>query len=172
MTTEDIRTAIDVAINNKVLLTYPQLILFVLCSGVAAYFGAYLKQKGSNLASKEDIEVLTEKIESVKNAYAKQLEDYKNELAHRSRLAEVADFFTEWTSPDCNIEKLNGYSMKLSLWLPNELYRELGSCVCYAKGASSPKEILIKARKHILGEKAGDLKPEHIIHFNYKREPT
>ena len=52
MTPDDLKSVIDVAIGNKVLLTYPQLILFVLLSGVAAYLGAYLKQKGSNVASR------------------------------------------------------------------------------------------------------------------------
>ncbi len=165
MTPDDIKSAIDVAINNKVLLTYPQLLLFVLLSGIAAYIGAYLKQKGSNLASKEDIEILTEKIESVKSMYAKQLEDYKEELSRRSRLAEVAEFFTEWASPNSDKVKLNGYSMRLSLWLSNDLYRELSSCVRYEKGAPTAKEVLIKVRRYILGGSAGDLKAEEIVHF-------
>jgi len=166
MTAEDIKSAIDAAIANKVLLTYPQLVLFVLLSGIAAYLGAYLKQKGQNLASKEDIRGLTKQVEEVRNNYAKQLEDYKQELLQRSRVAEVAEFFTEWgRGESADKIKLNGYSTNLSLWMPNDLYRELGKCVCYAKGALTSKEVLIRVRKHLLGDKAGDLKAEEIIHF-------
>src|SRR6266498_5238831 len=165
MTPQEIKAVVDSVVAEKVLLTYPQLLLFVLLSGIAAYIGAYLKQKGSNLASKEDIEILTEKIESVKGMYAKQLEDYKEELSRRSRLAEVAEFFTEWASPNSDKVKLNGYSMRLSLWLPNDLYREVSSCVRYVEGAPTAKEVLIKVRRYILGDSAGDLKAEEIVHF-------
>ncbi|MBP5074764.1 hypothetical protein HUS84_12285 [Pseudomonas chlororaphis] len=44
------------------------------------FLPSYSKEKGKNLATKEDIEAITEKIESVKVDYAKQLELYKLQL--------------------------------------------------------------------------------------------
>ena len=55
--------------------------------------------------------------------------------------------------------------MVLSLWLPDELYRDIGRCVCYAAGAKTPKQILIDVRKYLLKDDAGNLAAENIIHF-------
>ena len=170
MTPEEIKAAIDAAIGAKVILTYPQLVLFVLLSGIAAYVGAYLKKKGENLATTEDVRQLTEKVEEIKTTYSKQIEDYKQELSRRAQAAKVAEFLTEWSAPKSDYVKLNGYMMELSLWLPHELYRNLAKCVCYTPGAPFPKEILISVRKYLLREDAGDLKPEEIVHFTPKPE--
>ncbi|SRR6266542_5699231 len=172
MTPQEIKAVVDSVVAEKVLLTYPQLFLFVLLSGIAAYIGAYLKQKGQNLASREDIQDLTKKVEAIKISFSKQVEDYKAELAQRSRVAEVAEFFTEWISPSADFAKLNGYAMRLSLWLPNEIYRDIGRCICYEAGAANPKQILVNVRKYILGDKAGDLKAENIIHFQPNKTPS
>ncbi len=47
---------------------------------VQHFLPSYSKEKGKNLATKEDIEAITEKIESVKVDHAKQLELYKLKL--------------------------------------------------------------------------------------------
>ena len=44
------------------------------------FFPSYTKEKGKNLATKEDIQAITEKIESVKVEYAKSLEAVKTKL--------------------------------------------------------------------------------------------
>lgn len=41
------------------------------------YFPSYMGEKGKNLAMKEDIQAITEKIESVKAEYTKSLEEIK-----------------------------------------------------------------------------------------------
>ena len=58
----------------------------LVASGVGAYFASYLKAKGENLATKEDITDITQKIEEVKNTYAQNLEDFK----HRKKMQFVA----------------------------------------------------------------------------------
>ncbi|WEZ86480.1 hypothetical protein P3R38_13205 [Pseudomonas sp. NyZ480] len=45
------------------------------------FFPGYLKKKGENLATKEDISDITNKIESVKHEYASQLENAKADLS-------------------------------------------------------------------------------------------
>jgi hypothetical protein len=44
------------------------------------YVAPYTKEKGKNLATREDIEEITDKIESVKTEYAKELEGLKSQL--------------------------------------------------------------------------------------------
>lgn len=43
-------------------------------------FPAYLKEKGKNLATKEDIEEITQRIEGVKHSNAKSLEEFKGDI--------------------------------------------------------------------------------------------
>ena len=166
MTADEIKAAIDAAIGAKVILTYPQLLLLVLLSGVAAYIGAYLKKKGENWATVEDVKVLTEKVEEIKIIYSKQIEDYKAELTRRTRAAKVGEFFSEWSNQQADFAKLNAFSMELSLWLPSELYRRYAKCVCYNPGGPQPKEVLIDIRKYLLNNDCDDLKPEEIVHFS------
>lgn len=47
---------------------------------VKFYLPGYFKEKGKNLATKEDVAAITKKIEEVKVEYAKQLELYKSEI--------------------------------------------------------------------------------------------
>lgn len=55
-------------------MDYFSLFAIILFTGAASYFGSYLRTKGKNLATKEDIKSITDEIESVKTEYAKQLE--------------------------------------------------------------------------------------------------
>ncbi len=54
-------------------------IQFIVTLG-AAYLASYLRQKGKDLATREDIQEITDKIESVKIEYAKELEGLKSQL--------------------------------------------------------------------------------------------
>lgn len=47
---------------------------------VKFFYPAYLKQKGKNLATKEDVEEITGKIESIKALYTKDIERYKSDI--------------------------------------------------------------------------------------------
>lgn len=55
----------------------------ILASLFGAFLGSYFKQKGKNIATKEDISEITSKIEDVKHEYAQQLESTKAELSSR-----------------------------------------------------------------------------------------
>jgi hypothetical protein len=66
MTPEEVRTAINVVLSDKTVLSWWQLVLVILLTGVAAYLGSYLKKKGENLATKEDVARLTHEVEAVK----------------------------------------------------------------------------------------------------------
>src|SRR5581483_12277242 len=47
-----------------------------------SFFPAYMSEKGKNLATKEDVADITQKVEEVKSFYASQLQDlqHKNDL--------------------------------------------------------------------------------------------
>src|SRR5208283_809832 len=49
-------------------------------TGVVWFLASYLKAKGKNLATSEDIKEITDKIESAKTEYAKELEGLKSQL--------------------------------------------------------------------------------------------
>ncbi len=51
----------------------------VLYAFIKIFIPSYLSQKGKNLATKEDIEEITRKVESVKSSYAKVLEEIRHE---------------------------------------------------------------------------------------------
>lgn len=60
-------------------------------AGMKRFFSGYLTEKGKNLATKEDIQGITDKIESVKHDYAKELEKIKVEL-NRGNFRYEAEF--------------------------------------------------------------------------------
>ncbi len=53
-------------------------IFTLIASGIGAYVGNYLNQKGKNFADKQDIEEITQKIESVKSEFFKQHETLRS----------------------------------------------------------------------------------------------
>lgn len=80
MNAEDIRSVVNAMLAEKAVLSWWQLVVWVLSMGIAAFFGAYLKKKGENLATKEDTNALNRQIETVKTEYAKQLEHFSVQL--------------------------------------------------------------------------------------------
>lgn len=65
------------------------LLLILIAAGIGAFIGAYLKKKGENLATKEDIGEITKKIEAIRSEYNAQLESHKAslELSNQLKLA-------------------------------------------------------------------------------------
>jgi hypothetical protein len=59
-------------------------LLTIIAAGIGAYFSTYLREKGKNLATKEDIGEITRIIEEVKHGHAKIIEEIKN--AHATQL--------------------------------------------------------------------------------------
>jgi uncharacterized protein HemX len=56
-------------------------VLVFVVAALGAWVGAYLKRKGENLATKEDVTELTELVERVRSQHAERLEN----LAHENR---------------------------------------------------------------------------------------
>jgi hypothetical protein len=154
MSPEEIKATIDAAIGAKIMLTYPQLSLFVLLSGVAAYIGAYIKKKGENLATIEDVNLLTEKVEEIKKTYCKQIEDYKTELSMRAQAAMVASLFAEWTASPAEKKDLNRLAWEATLWLPDDIALEVNKRLQNRADAKDIKEILVDIKGLMHGKKS------------------
>ena len=63
--------------------------MFVLALMTKSYFPKYVSEKAKNLATKEDIAEITDKIEGVKSNYAHFLEKTKSELQVKSSLQQA-----------------------------------------------------------------------------------
>ncbi len=87
-TVEDLRLALNAFFHDKTILSWWQLAAFVVIAGVAAYFGAYLKKSGENLATKEDLDALTRTVESIKTENAKDIEKFKDNLLRKKIIFE------------------------------------------------------------------------------------
>jgi len=105
-------------------------ILFIVMA-IASYLGTYLREKGRNLATKEDIAAITEKVEEVRTKHAKHLETYS--LENRLRLASLdkrleihQKAYTLWLKLLRNVhnkEKLNDVVIECqNWWYENCLY--------------------------------------------------
>lgn len=84
MNSEQVYEIIRKALDEGVSLHTWALVLIGALALIGGYFGSYVRTKARNLATKEDIEEITNKVESIKAEYAKQLELLQQE--HRQFL--------------------------------------------------------------------------------------
>ena len=105
MNYEQIKTIVEEAINNATMVDWWIYVLIIAFSAIGGFLGAYLKKKAENLATKEDIEDITKKIEDIRSQYSKQLELHKASLqlsnqlklaALDKRLEKHQEAFTLW----------------------------------------------------------------------------
>jgi len=77
---DQIKIIVDEAVKNAMHFDWWLYLLVLLISAIGAFSGSYLKKKAENVATKEDIEEITDSIEKVKNLYASQFEKMKSEI--------------------------------------------------------------------------------------------
>ena len=169
MNSEEIRAVIEQVIASKIVLTYWQFALFIFLSAVAAYFGAYLKQKGMNLATKEDVAQLTAKVAEINTDYAKRLEEYRYEIKVREQAAKVAEYMVvacqlQESSPPADYERANRLAWELAMWLPPEIYRCMAESLANPTEVNNPLVVVVAVRKLLLGDNAGDLRVDNLLH--------
>jgi nitrogen regulatory protein PII-like uncharacterized protein len=70
VTSEQIQQLIDRRVNQHDLLWLVAILFAGIVGFFIAHFGAYARQKGQNLATKEDISTLTHTVESIKTDFA------------------------------------------------------------------------------------------------------
>jgi hypothetical protein len=103
------------------------------------YLPAYFQEKGKNLATKEDIKEITEKVEAVRAHYARQLELYKYEVSlmekRRELSAQVVDLINRYkelppAGEKQDEEQLRRFEQdyyKLVPWIPTDILKALNS---------------------------------------------
>lgn len=139
-------------------------LLLVAVAGASAYFGAYLRKRGENLATKEDISRITAEIEKVKNIYAKELEEYRFDLKNREQAAKIAQILAiiHYYGKDQSRRELQQVVWEASIWLPADVVRKLTDHLQqHNKMGSDPNQVVVAVRKLIHGQ-SDNLRPEEI----------
>ena len=88
MTSDELKTVLEAVCSTGYHMNWLQLIALISATALAAFFGAFLKKIGENLATHTDIEKLTNKIESIKRDYQKDLEIFKDSLLRKKIIFE------------------------------------------------------------------------------------
>ena len=105
MDPEKIKAIAEEVINNANLFNWWFYVLIFVITAIGSFFGSYLKKKAENVATKQDIEEITKKIEGIRAPLNKQLESHKASLqlsnqlklaALDKRLQKHQEAFTLW----------------------------------------------------------------------------
>lgn len=124
MNPADIQKIFEEALKQSSPFEWWHFVLFFVLPLAGGYIGSYFRQKGKNLATKEDIETITKEIESVKFEFAKELESIKehNQLklaALDERLNRHQTAYTLWRgllSKAHKKDEIWDYAIKCQKW--------------------------------------------------------
>jgi hypothetical protein len=123
------------------------------------YLPSYLTEKGKNLATKEDIEEITNKIERVKSQYVSEIEKLKAELQNQSqvlsRRREVYDniakslnvFLAGRVDTEEQKKKFLEAYASTWLWAPDPVVKALNNFIDLVTISQPPKTAEQEARK-------------------------
>jgi hypothetical protein len=123
------------------------------------YLSSYLTEKGKNLATREDIEAITDKVESVRSQYATLIEELK--ARHQLRLAAVdrrlqahQEAFTLWRKLMCATytEEIGKVVVECQAWWEqNCIYLEptVREAFVSAYGAAHGHNALVRSRAEV-----------------------
>jgi len=114
MTPEQIQNAVTTAISQGHLFPWWSYVLFIILSGVSCYFGIYLREKGKNVATKEDIGGITDEIEKVKSRY--EIENHRSQASFAGLLKKRADVIEELYCLIVDTEEMFGRFVSLAEW--------------------------------------------------------
>ncbi|OHB57669.1 MAG: hypothetical protein A2173_04615 [Planctomycetes bacterium RBG_13_44_8b] len=114
MNPEQIQTAVESAISQGNLFPWWSYILFVVLSGIASYLAIYLREKGKNLATKEDIGEITDRVEKVKLDYSK--ESHRFQVAYSGLLKKRAEVIEELYHLIVETEEMFGRFVNFAEW--------------------------------------------------------
>lgn len=105
---------------------------------------------------------------SIKSEYDKFLEDYRFDLRAREQAAKTAEYIAlarnlETTSSKADYRRANQLAWELALWLPDDLYRNLGMALASPSPDNNILSVLIEIRKLLL-KTPGTLNDAEVIH--------
>ena len=120
-----LKLIVEEAVNNAIYFDWWLYLLIFIVAAVGAFLGSYLKKKAENVATKEDIEQITKKVEDIRTQYSQQLESHKASLQLSNQL--------KLTALDKRLQKhQEAYSLwrKLFFNLRNEekIGQSIGEC--------------------------------------------
>ncbi len=127
MTPEQIQNAVTTAISQGHLLPWWSYMLFIVLSpvlsGLSCYVAIYLREKGKNLATKEDIGKITDEMEKAKLPYAK--ESHRFQVSCAGLLKKRADVIEELYHLIVDTEEMFGRFVGLAEWKDDPTKDEL-----------------------------------------------
>ena len=81
MTASEIQVLIQNALAQHPMYSWQYPVLLILAMAFVGYFGAYLREKGKNPATKEDVKAITEQIETIRSDLKKEESRYHLQAA-------------------------------------------------------------------------------------------
>ena len=108
---------------------------------------------------------------SIQHEYDKKLFKLEADLEVRLRAELVGDLMAEWIKGHKNLDyhRLNQLSFQAFLWLPPEMARDLSNTLSHKPDSDDLRSIIIKVRKHLLGE-SDSLEAKQVIVFIEKTD--
>jgi len=97
-------------------------------------------------------------------AFDRKLGEMKFALHKREQAALVAAVLAEWVSHPEDYKGLNKLVWEATLWLPDDLARDLNHTLSYHPGAKTAKELLVAIKTLMQGEETS-LTAGTIVHF-------
>ena len=89
MTPEDLKKIADLLAGQDFSVPWWSYVLILIFSGAGSFFAPYLKRKGANLATQEDIGKITDEVEAVRLSYTK--ESHRFQVAASGLFAKQAE---------------------------------------------------------------------------------
>jgi hypothetical protein len=108
---------------------------------------------------------------SIQHEYDKKLFKLEADVEVRLRAELVGDLMAEWIKDHKNLDyhRLNQLSFQAFLWLPPQMARDLSSTLNHKLDSDDLRSIIIKVRKHLLGE-SDSLEANQVIVFIKKTD--
>jgi hypothetical protein len=108
---------------------------------------------------------------SIQHEYDKKLFKLEADVEVRLRAELVGDLMAEWIKDHKNLDyhRLNQLSFQAFLWLPPQMARDLSSTLNHKRNSDDLRSIIIKVRKHLLGE-SDSLEANQVIVFIKKTD--
>jgi len=100
----------------------------------------------------------------LKRELDKTIEDYKFSIKTREQATKIAELFSNTYSDPINAQR-NKLIWELSLWLPEEIVKDLSLCLMKKDDSKDVKQILMDIRRLLLDKPDNFLKAEDLINF-------
>jgi hypothetical protein len=128
VTPDQIQVAIENALAHNTIFSWRDFVILLVAWGTGMILGAYLTQKGKNLATKEDISAITNEIEKVRSDYKK--EEHRYQLTTAGLLKKRAEVIEKLYQKIVDIEEAYNRVVDFAEWAggpsKDELRKEAG----------------------------------------------